>query len=116
MAAVTDFANAAAAVTAGYIKTQVDRGAPGPKDINPAPRYATQFSKPVVGASGTGGDSGQRIEVWGESNASAAAADTDATAKLNAVNRHRYGGAPGRASGDSDSPTARGGTHTKDVS
>lgn len=115
MPAVTDFANPAAAVTAGYAKTQIDRGVADYRDRNPAPRYATVFSKPVTGASGAGGDSGQMIRGFGESSASAAAADTQATAALNADLRHRYGGSPGRASGDSDSPSARGGTHTKDV-
>jgi hypothetical protein len=42
--AVTDFADAAAAVTAGYKKTQIDRRA----SVNP--RYATQLDKPVSGA------------------------------------------------------------------
>lgn len=115
MAAITDLANAAAAVTAGYAKTQVDRGAapttPNFSASQPL-RYRTVFAKPVTGAPG---QSGQLIEVQGESGVSAAAADTDALNKLNAARRHRYGGGAGRASGDSDSPDSRGGSHTVDV-
>jgi hypothetical protein len=40
--AVTDFADAAAAITAGYRKTQIDRGATA------AVRFATQLDKPVI--------------------------------------------------------------------
>ena len=110
MAAVTDIATPAAAVTAGYAKTQIDRGAPDYRDRNPAPRYATVFSKQLTGASLS--SYGRLMSATGESNASAAAADTDALNKLNANNRHYYGGSPGRASGDSDSPNIRGGAHT----
>lgn len=114
MAAITDFANPAAAVSAGYIKTQVDRGAGA--GLSPPLRYLTRFSKPVTGATGTGGDSGFLFTVEGESSASAAAADTQATAALNAVRRARYGGSPGRASGDSDSGHSRGtATHVADT-
>jgi hypothetical protein len=70
--AVTDLADAAAAVTAGYKKVQIDRGAtPTTPNFNanqPA-RYATVLSKWLT-------DSGFQLEVRGESNASAAAADT----------------------------------------
>jgi len=111
--AVTDFASAAAAVSGGYTKVQVDRGAtPGPQDKNPAPRFATVFSKPVTGAAG---DSGRQLEGHGESSVSAAAADTQALAALNANRRHYYAGSPGRASGSSESPSGRGGAHTADV-
>ena len=110
--AVTDFANAAAAVSAGYTKVQVDRGTPGPNDTNPALRFLTVFSKTVTGASG---DSGRQLEGHGESSSSAAAADTQAVAALNANRRHYYGGSPGRASGGAESPSGRGGTHTADL-
>jgi hypothetical protein len=116
MATITDFATPAAAVTAGYAKTQVDRGAaPATPNFNGSQplRYQTKFEKPVTGSNF---DSGFRLEAFGESAASAAAADTQALNALNALRRHRYGGAPGRASGDGDSPTVEGGTMTADVS
>lgn len=111
--AVTDLASAAAAVSAGYTKVQIDRGAtPGPNDKNPAPRFATVFAKTTTGATG---DSGRQLEGHGESNSSAAAADTQALAALNANRRHYYGGSPGRASAQSESPSSRGGSHTVEV-
>ena len=110
--AVTDFANAAAAVSGGYSKVQIDRGTPGPNDKNPALRFATVFAKTITGASG---DSGRQLEGHGESAASAAAADTQAVAALNANRRHYYGGSPGRASGATESPSGRGGSHTTDT-
>ena len=106
--AVTDFANAAAVVAAGYVKTQVDRGA-STKEAN---RFLTRFEKPVTGAPG---DGGHLIQAEGESNASAGAADTQAVNSLNAVRRHYYAGSPGRASGSSESPSGRGGSHTADT-
>lgn len=115
MAAVTDLADATAATTAGYKLTQADRGAapttPNFSASQPA-RYSSVYSKPVVGSSL---DSGFQVEARGESNASQAAADAAALAALNAQRRHRYGGAAGRASGASDSPTADGGSYTIDV-
>lgn len=114
MAAVTDFASAAAAVTGGYAKTQVDRGAPsGAPNLNPGQplRYMTVFDKPTAGAA----QSGSTLRGVGESGASAAAADTQALAALNANRRAYYGGSPGRASGDADSPNSRGQGHTIDV-
>lgn len=115
MAAVTDFANPAAAVTGGYAKTQIDRGAaPTTPNYNASQplRYSTRFEKPVTG---TNTDSGAVLAAYGESSASAAAADTQALLVLNAIRRARYGGSPGRASGDGDSPNAEGGTHTVDT-
>lgn len=111
MAAVTDFANAAAAVAGGYTKIQIDRGASFP--ASQGLRFVTRFEKPGVGAVG---DSGSRLEASGESAANAAGADTQALAALNAQRRHYYGGSPGRASGDGQSPSGRGGAHTVDVS
>jgi hypothetical protein len=43
MAAVTDYADAAAAVTGGWKKLQIDRGAAYSE------RYVTHFEKPVTG-------------------------------------------------------------------
>lgn len=116
MAAVTDLASAAAAVTAGYAKTQIDRGAlPAVPNLNNGQplRYATHFQKPVTGA--TISFAGFVASAYGESSVSAAAADTQALAVLNANRRARYGGSGGRASGDIDSPNAKGGTHVVDV-
>jgi hypothetical protein len=104
MPAVTDHANEAAAISAGYTKLQIDRGA-GKTD-----RYQTILEKPITG----GGQSGSRFQAIGVSDVSAAAADTAAFNVLQAQRRHRYGGAPGRASGSADSPDARGVTHTVD--
>jgi hypothetical protein len=105
MAAVTDYANEAAALSAGYKKVQIDRGGTS------SPRFITHLEKLVTGA----GMSGGRQVGTGTSDASAAAADTAALNAVNAQRRHRYGGSPGRASGDGDSPQSNGTTHTLDV-
>lgn len=114
MAAVTDLANNAAVVAAGYTKTALDRGAtPGPNDKNPAPRFVTRYEKLLTGAVG---DGGHLLVAEGESTVSAAAADTQAVTTLNAMRRHYYGGSPGRASGAGDSVSGRsGGAHTIDA-
>jgi hypothetical protein len=70
-----DLASAAAAVTAGYTKSQYDRGA------SANPRYETQFEKHQVGIPGY---SGGPVRFNGQSNVSAAAADTAALAALTA--------------------------------
>jgi hypothetical protein len=101
VAAVTDFANEAAALAAGFKKLQVVTGG----------FFLTHLEKPVTGA----GQSGSRMVATGSSTASAAAADTAALAVLNAQRRHRYGGSVGRASGDGDSPHSNGTTHTIDT-
>jgi hypothetical protein len=106
MAAVTDFANEAAALSAGYKKLQIDRGASALYD-----RFQTILEKPLTGA----GTSGGLSRAVGVSSVSAAAADTAALTVLNAQRRHHYGGSPGRASGDGDSPDSRGSTHTIDA-
>lgn len=116
MAAVTDLATPAAAVTAGYAKTQTDRGVPPTLihfNANQPLRYITRFEKPVTGASVS--NSGNVFGASGESSVSAAAADTQALATLNANRRARYGGTSGRASGDGDSPNSKGGAHVVDV-
>jgi hypothetical protein len=112
MAAVTDLASAAAAVSAGYAKTQVDKGASAPNTAQ-NPRFLTRFEKPLTGAAST--DRGFLCQVEGESTVDAATADTNAVAKLNTWRRHYYGGSPGRASGASDSPSGKGGGHTVDT-
>jgi len=104
--AVTDLADNAAATTAGYRRVQIDRGA------SAHPRYATRYEKLMTGAPGA---AGFQFEAEGESDVSQAAADTTALTVLNTQRRHYYGGSPGRASGASDSPGPRGGTHTVDT-
>jgi hypothetical protein len=107
MAAVTDFADNAAATAAGYQRVQVDRGV-GAKST----RFISRYEKWLTGASGA---SGFLSEAEGQSDVSQAAADTAALTILNTQRRHRYGGSPGRASGASDSPHSGGGTHTIDT-
>jgi hypothetical protein len=110
MAAVTDFANLAAAQSAGYATIQQDRGANATYD-----RFVTVLEKWATGPGGSG-TAGHMRRATGVSSASQGAADTAAVSALNAQRRHEYGGAPGRASGDGDSPHSRGGSHTIDVS
>lgn len=76
---MTDLANVAAAITAGYKKTQTDHGS------TVSPRYSTTLTKPRV--SGGGGI----IDAFGESNADAATADTNCLAALNGQRRYTYG-------------------------
>jgi hypothetical protein len=104
--AVTDHANEAAALSAGFKKLQIDRGASAPYD-----RFQTILEKPVTGAGSAGG----RFQAIGVSSVSAAAADTAAFNALQAQRRHHYGGSPGRTSGDGDSPDSRGSSHTIDA-
>ncbi len=77
-----DLASAAAAVTAGWTKTQLDR------DASVNPRYSTRFEKHLTQQAGA---SGGPVRADGESNVSAAAADTAALAALNGFRKHRYG-------------------------
>lgn len=99
--AVTDFANEAAALTAGWKVVKVQVGS----------TFICRFEKPVTGA----GQSGNLAKAEGTSTVSQGAADTAALAALNAQRRHRYAGSPGRASGSAESPDARGATHTVDA-
>jgi hypothetical protein len=109
MPAVTDFANLAAAQAAGYVAIQQDRGANATYD-----RFVTVLEKWATLPSGAG--AGHMRQATGTSMASQAAADTNAVNALNAQRRHEYGGAPGRASGDGNSPHSRGAaTHTIDT-
>jgi len=105
MAAVTDYASVAAAITGGYKQVQIDRGTAYSE------RYVTHLEKWATGA----GQGGSRQVATGTSTVSAAAADTAALAALNAQRRHRFGGSPGRASGDRDSIDARGAAHSIDA-
>lgn len=106
MAAMTDLASPAAAVSAGYSKTQVDRGSA----FKGGAQYLTIFEKWLTGEPG---GNGFNHRATGESSASAAAADTAATANLNQQRSNRYGkGAnqnPGSYPGNSGTP------HTPDV-
>jgi hypothetical protein len=100
---MTDLANAAAAVAAGYTKTQIDRGATPPGG---ALRYTTVFEKWVSGATG---QSGAMIRATGESNVDAATADTNALASLNGTRKHRYG------AGATANKDSQGNSHTFDA-
>lgn len=103
MANVTDLANNAAAVAAGYIRTQTDRGATALYD-----RFKTEYSKHPTGGGVPGqGDIGE-IRAVGTDQALQATADTNALNALNAQRRHYYGGSAGRASGVAQSPGSRG--------
>lgn len=78
---MTDLANNAAAVSAGYQRIQTDFGA------SISPRYTSRYEKPMVNA-----DAGGYLEqAQGESDAAQATADTNALAALNGQRRFRYG-------------------------
>jgi hypothetical protein len=81
---MTDLASEAAAVTAGWKKLQTDRGA------GKSPRYITEQSKPITGDP-DGGSGTNVVAGRGESDVSAAAADTAALASLNFWRKNRYG-------------------------
>lgn len=104
--AVTDFASQAAATTAGYAFTAVDRGA------SSNPRFLARFEKPTTGDTA---NSGQLFKAEGDSNVDQPTATAKALSALNAQRRHYYAGAPGRASGSTESTSGRGGTHTTDT-
>ena len=79
---MTDLASIAAATAVGYARTRIDLGA----DVTI--RYGTRLTRPMSGGSGQQG----RIfeaECW--SATSAAQADTNALAALNAQRLTRYG-------------------------
>lgn len=113
--AVTDLADVAAAQSAGYRLLQNDRGpssgAPNLSASQP-PRFQSTLEKWLLGGAG---DSGFMLRAYGESNASAAAADAAAVSALNDIRQQRYGGAGGRASGDAESANAKGATLQVDV-
>jgi hypothetical protein len=93
---MTDLANIAAATAAGYIRQQTDRGVQSGRG-QLAPRYFTTLSKPLVGGTH---QSGFEFRATGESDVSAAAADTAALAALNNQRLHRYGGGATRNKDD----------------
>jgi hypothetical protein len=79
-----DHASIAAAVTAGYKETVLDRGA----SFTPASRrFQVVLDKPITGEPGM---SGGRLESTGE-GANQAAAETVALAAINNIRAHRYG-------------------------
>jgi hypothetical protein len=104
-ATVTDFANEAGAVAAGYVKSQGSTSQLG------ATMYTTQWAVQLTPPTGT-------TFVWRITAAGATqvAADTAALAALNAARRHRYAGSPGAASGSSVVSTLHGDVLTVDVS
>lgn len=80
---MTDLASVAAATAAGYQRTRVDYGS----TTDAQNRYVTRFTKPMVGGSG---QQGRLLEAEAASATSAAQADTNALAALNAQRAHRY--------------------------
>lgn len=83
MAAMADIATPAAAVTAGYAKVQIDRGA----GFKAGQQFCTLLEKWLTGEPGMGG---YNMRAYGE-GANAAAADTAALNALNSKRGFRYG-------------------------
>jgi hypothetical protein len=79
---MADLADNSAAVAAGYMRTQTDRGA------GRSPRYQTDYEIPLVGEPNA---TGQNWRAVGYSDTSQAAADTAALAALNGQRNLRYG-------------------------
>lgn len=79
-----NFANLAAAITAGYKQTTLDRGA---AFLPASERWKVQLSKPIVGEPGQSGTE-FRAEGYGSSQANA---ETAALASLHAQRQLRYG-------------------------
>jgi hypothetical protein len=95
-----DLASEAAAVTAGYVKIQIDKGA------TKSPRYTTIQQKNLVGEPGR---SGALWRAYGESDVQATA-DSNALAALNVQRGLRY------AKGSADTGKgAYGGSLTDDL-
>lgn len=103
MANVTDFANNAAAVAAGWVRTQYDKGATATYD-----RFMTIYTKHVTNGGVPGGGDMGEMRAVGTDQSAQATADTNALNALNAQRRHYYGGSAGRASGNAQSPGGRG--------
>jgi hypothetical protein len=78
---MTDHANNAAAVAAGWTRTQTDRGA------GRSPRYQTTYEKHIGG----GARSGAADRHDGFSDVDQATADTIALNSLNGMRQKRYG-------------------------
>lgn len=111
MAVISDFANNAAALAAGYVRTQTDRGAGAPYD-----RFKSEYVKPVNGGTTNPGQGdGVCIRAVGTDQSAQATADTNALNALNDQRQHYYGGSAGRASGTNQSPGGRGEVFTVDV-
>jgi hypothetical protein len=85
---MSDLASVAAATAAGYVRTQLDRGAVAVGGKIVLDRYETTFTKMVVGGTN---QSGFELRATGSSPTSAAAADTVALNALNNLRGHRYG-------------------------
>lgn len=79
---MTDLADNAAVVAAGYTREQYDRG------VGKSPRWITRYSKPTIGAPGQSGGV-TRAEVG--SDISQADADAKALVSINGQRRTRYG-------------------------
>ena len=110
MAAMTDLATPAAAVTAGYAKIQIDRGVPTAQVRNPPARYVTIFEKWLTGEPGAKGNNHRSV---GESSVDAPTADTAALASLNAFRTLRYG--KGATTNAGHLPANSGFNHVVDV-
>ncbi len=98
---MTDLADNAAALAAGYVRSQTDRGATA------IPRYQSQYTKHLVGEAG--GSSGGETRATGHSVVSQAAADTQALAALNGQRTLRHG------AGATSGTGSHGGARTHDV-
>ena len=79
---MSDLADHAASTAAGYTRIQQDRGA------GKSPRFISRYEKPYVGEPGA---SGYLSKAEGHSDASQAAADTNALTALNGQRKLRYG-------------------------
>jgi hypothetical protein len=88
MAAMSDLATPAAAVSAGYQKIQLDRGANSPYVKQGGNRFVTQLEKWLTGEPGK---AGHMLRAYGEDASSFANSDNAALAALNAKRRIRYG-------------------------
>jgi hypothetical protein len=114
-------ANAAAAVSAGYIKTNTDRGvaspgAGGAPTFPASERYQTIFSKILAGASGEPGIECRCIGLGDTQNN----AEINALANLNSWRANRYGADSASASAANTTPAIKDAAsaskrHTKDA-
>lgn len=93
----TNLANDAAALAAGYLRTQLDRGA-----TYTGGRFMSRYAKNMAGQPGQGGG---QVVLEAVSDVNQADADTKALANLNAWRNNRYGFA---AAGGSLSPVSGG--------
>ena len=119
--AANAFANAAAAVSAGYVKTNTDRGvAPIGAGGGPAyptgERFQTIFSLPLAGPTGEAGTECRCIGFGVDQ----ATAEINALANLNNWRLNRYGGDSAAANAANTTPAIKDAAtaskkHTKDV-